>query len=805
MAEDAVTSVLECDIQDRDAHKLLEEVAVGKFRVIIAKGFACGKRTQHSFLQFCFQVMNKELTIDEIRLGQLELMKIWCDRVENIGNALSFIKSKVIIHMIAAICERIGEPKLCILCLYLTFNATLKDPDPQSVIVEQEKGKILMNISSALINLGNFESARKILTMAINLEDSLAYPEVNLMNQVILCDLQLQAGALDEPLQKLAQIRKRSEERGIRNIVVFCDMLISRTKISIHQAKSGNALLDNLRPLLTDTQGAEIDYLFNSEILTNAEALSPDESNGVIEQTNRLANRLVNNPLTRNPGMSKSLDAAVRGIQSMTEGLVALTSGIASPSDLANLDAFKNAQQYLDIYTEEERKSGDIFQELLLEPYSAFLDVICGRIEQANEKFERCLNLARSHQQYLLLPKICLIYALAIFLQKNVDKALNLSLEAENSFLELYRKTTSEDQKITINQEKCLLGSLQVLVYVFKQDYFKALYACERYRMPSLRKELQLLPNVDDLITFRFISHMHYYSLVKSSIIVYLSEVYGYSMFCWIVLHESLTFFGAPLIEWINIMPEQNDNMVKMVGLQMLGRSRTFESSINSHTKSEQCQQIVNIASRLLWQILSKEINFNLTLSNPKRIVFIPEKRLQLIPYAILGNNSASNSLLDYPLLQNFIISQSPSFWALSNIVMKESNTYNSIQRERRPLALIIGNPQSNLPDAEEESLLVTQNLKEHTEFEVLKLTQDLATRDIVLDSISHSKIVHIASHGNLEADEQHIRAGAIYLSDGILYAKEIEVYLKLIFIGGAESGGWGLKPHRILLKFVNG
>ena len=113
---------------------------------------------------------------------------------------------------------------------------------------------------------------------------------------------------------------------------------------------------------------------------------------------------------------------------------------------------------------------------------------------------------------------------------------------------------------------------------------------------------------------------------------------------------------------------------------------------------------------------------------------------------------------------------------------MKEPNTSEneSIERNKRPIALIIGNPQCNLPAAEEEALLVTQNLKEHTELEVLKLTQHLATRDIVLDSLRHSKIVHIASHGNLDADEQHIRTGAVHLADGTLKATEIEVYYRL-------------------------
>ena len=160
--------------------------------------------------------------------------------------------------------------------------------------------------------------------------------------------------------------------------------------------------------------------------------------------------------------------------------------------------------------------------------------------------------------------------------------------------------------------------------------------------------------------------------------------------------------------------------------------------------------------------------------------MFIPDNRLHLVPYAILGNNTgmASKSVSDYPLLKTFTISQSPSFWALSSKWMKTSNNRSAelFQQENNLLALIIGNPEDNLPAAEEESSLVAQNFESHTELSVLKLTQQLATREIVLDSLCRAAVVHIASHGNLEVDENHIRAGAIQLADGTLFSKDIEV-----------------------------
>ena len=784
-AGDVVTSVLEDDIGDREAHKLLKDVAVMKFRAMFTKASTSGQRTQLSLLQMSDRVSNEKLNAEEMRLVRLELMRMWCDCIENPGIAPLFIK--LIINLIGITCFRVSEYKLSLMCFYLRYIAVLEDP----LSTTTEQVIKLRDISFVFIKLGNLESARKIITMAINLDDPVADPEVKLTNQLILCDLQLQAGAIDEPIEKIEQIRKESKERGISRIVVMSDIVSARTKLSIHQVKSGNEILENICNSLSQPGlGALAPMLAELGQFVKAAGFIqipiPNESEGAMELFNtrleaiRLANSpLIQNPCTRDLSISRTLNASIGAAQSLMEAF----SSITPNDDVTNVNAYQKAQRFINTLTEEARSSHDISTLLLWETISAFTDLMCGRREQANEKFKRCLNLARSNQQLLVLPKICLNYAYALGYQMKLDEALTMSLEAENSYLELYRKTALEDLKITINQEKCLVGQLQTSIILCKRDFVKALYACERYRMPFLRKEIQLPFNEEDLTNNGFVSQLHNYCKLNSSILVYLSDSYGIDMHCWIILEDQICFSTVPLQEGLNPMLEQNVNIRRVMNLQMIGNPlRKFPISNNSNTISEQCQRFIDLASSLLWKILLNKIIFNF--GNPKRIVIIPERRLYLIPYALLGNNSASNSLQDYPLLKNFIISQSPSFWALSNTWMKISDTYQdeSIEREMRPLALIISNPQSNLPAAEEEALFVTQNLEEHTEFEVLKLIQHLATRDIVFDSLSHSKIVHIASHGNLDADEQHIRAGAIHLADGALYAKEIEVNHNMIF-----------------------
>ena len=780
-AESVVTSVLEEDIGDKNAHKLLKEVALVKFRAIIPEGFACGPRTQLSYFQMFSRLLNKQITTEEMRSVRLEFMKMWCDCVENLGNSLLFFLTKNFLYIIAVLCSSLQDYKLSMFCLYLSYGAILEDS--QSATIEQTI--ILRNISSSLIKLGNFESARKIITMAINLK---ADSEAKLMNQLILSDLQLQEGAIDEPLQKLAQIRKEGEERGFSRIVIYSDMLTFRAKMSINQVTSGTEVFENIHSLPGlgalefDETRTDMDHLINSGTTDLLQFMKPNESEGTIEQSFQMASRLANNPLPLYPGTSNfaegsKTNALIGAIQSLNEALNSFNTHTAG---VVNVNALEKAQNLFDKVTDGDRKAHTTRLDVMWESTSAFIDLLCGRREQANEKYKRCLNFARN-QNRQLFPKICLSYAFALLVQMKLDEALTMSLEAENSYLEIYHKTTSEDQKITINQEGCMVGSLLISIFILKKDAEKALYECERYRMPSLRKTIQLPFNEEGPMNNRFIFQLRNYCKINSSIIVYLSNIgYGLTMHCWFIFQNRMDFRSFPLREGLNSMPEQNVNIIKM--MELPGNSfRKFPISSNSNSNSERSEQFVNLVSRNLWRLLSNYVLDNI--SKPKRIVIIPDRKLHLIPYAILGNNSASKSISDYPLLNTFIISQSPSFWALSNTWMKKTDTSQneSFERERRPLALVIGNPQSNLPAAEEEALLVTQNLEKNTELEVIKLTQELATRDIVLDSLRYSRIVHIASHGTLDADEQHIRAGAIHLADGTLYAKEIEVFHKII------------------------
>ena len=70
--------------------------------------------------------------------------------------------------MISGLCDRLEEYKLSILCLSLAYGALLENP---SATMQLEQATLLRHLSIANIRMGNYESARKTITIAVNLDD----------------------------------------------------------------------------------------------------------------------------------------------------------------------------------------------------------------------------------------------------------------------------------------------------------------------------------------------------------------------------------------------------------------------------------------------------------------------------------------------------------------------------------------------------------------------------------------------------------------------------------------------------------
>ena len=162
-AEDLAKVVLEEDIGDRRALDLLKQVAVVKFRAIVAKGSASGERTQLSLLQMHWRLNDEQLSPEEMHSVIVELMRFWCDRIENFEDALCFLSTKALIKLMARLCDRLDEYRLSIFCFYLAYGAILEDQRSATLEITY----VLRGLSTEYMRMGNHEPARKFLTMAV--------------------------------------------------------------------------------------------------------------------------------------------------------------------------------------------------------------------------------------------------------------------------------------------------------------------------------------------------------------------------------------------------------------------------------------------------------------------------------------------------------------------------------------------------------------------------------------------------------------------------------------------------------------
>lgn len=362
------------------------------------------------------------------------------------------------------------------------------------------------------------------------------------------------------------------------------------------------------------------------------------------------------------------------------------------------------------------------------------------------------------------------------FFQGNLKEALAISFESDTDYLNLYQNSCSKDNRITINQEKCMVGSLQMAIYIKQNDIVKALYSLERKLMLIQMKNIHIPSHDINTASNELVFNLIKFSKESKSIVLYLSYFSNEFIYCWIISSDKYELFSVPTQDQSNSRGEIEtgiSNEIELSERTLDSTFRKFPKPTKKYTDPNQAQCFLNKWVYLrLWEIIeSKGLKH---FAEAKRLIIIPENKLHLIPYTLLGNIGASNLLADYPILKHFSVSISPSFWVLSPTRMNSDKIL--VTEKENCVAFLIGNPANNLPYAEQEVTLVAQSLESCKGLSVCALTKELATKEIVLDTLVRSSVVHIASHGNLSTDEENIRAGTIQLRDGTLFSKEIEV-----------------------------
>lgn len=195
---------------------------------------------------------------------------------------------------------------------------------------------------------------------------------------------------------------------------------------------------------------------------------------------------------------------------------------------------------------------------------------------------------------------------------------------------------------------------------------------------------------------------------------------------------------------------------------------------------ARQTKENISEKARELYEILIPK-----NLDSKKTICFIPDKSLNLIPFAALVSEN------DKYLIEDFSVLYSPSA-SVFVIASEKAKSKETIKNER---LLSIGNPSfdrtentnsANLPQAEIEAKTIANDYPLKQIF-----TDEQATKDVFLNNLESAEIIHFAGH--FVVNEQSAANSKILFAGGDLRSFELaEKRLKnskLVVLSACETG----------------
>ncbi len=127
------------------------------------------------------------------------------------------------------------------------------------------------------------------------------------------------------------------------------------------------------------------------------------------------------------------------------------------------------------------------------------------------------------------------------------------------------------------------------------------------------------------------------------------------------------------------------------------------------------------------------------SLKEGERLIFVPFDDLFALPFAALIDSKGKY------LIEKHIISFAPSIGTLLQLQQREHKHDQNIS------ALIVGNPDNSLPNAEVEANKIYNLMEDNLEniFNGTKLINSQATRANVMDGMKGANIIHFSTHGS--------------------------------------------------------
>ena len=302
---------------------------------------------------------------------------------------------------------------------------------------------------------------------------------------------------------------------------------------------------------------------------------------------------------------------------------------------------------------------------------------------------------------------------------------------------------------------------------------------------PADRTRIAEAPTIEEI---RQTAQAQRATLVEYAIVSSESAPNG-SLYTWVVEPSGEIHFNLEVIEGSSLRKIIGDSR-QALGGRLRGGLESASNELKPEVQREKLQQ--------LYRLLIAPIQTWLPRKDTDQVVFIPQDELFLVPFAALADED------NQPLIAKHTVSTTPSIQVL-NLTHQRRKQMGDRGQIKGYDVLLVGNP--TIPARVDNRDLNLNDLP-YAEMEVeaiaplygaQPLIRQAASETVVKQRITKARIVHLATHGLLEAFEEEAAGipGSIVLSaddenDGLLTSSEIlqmSLNAELVVLSACDTG----------------
>ena len=368
------------------------------------------------------------------------------------------------------------------------------------------------------------------------------------------------------------------------------------------------------------------------------------------------------------------------------------------------------------------------------------------------------------------LSNLYAIYSRFLINRRKFSNAIDACLKADESYFKVISTLRSEEDILTRKHNFGLyINKTLQMCYAFNGKPDDALLVAERakikaFSMSSRNSNLQL-----SLDRFKEIAN----NINSCLIIINDVEVF---LFCWIIfpnIMEPIKFFPfyyrVEHLKELKYNKEQVEIIIKHITLEeiqndeMVCQFRKFPLSPekNPNLKGNNIKKESH-----MFESVFKNIEPELASKGCTSLVLVPDGEQYNAKFA--SAKCSDNS----PLIFKYTLSVCPTIGLISDSHAYLNNDavvtpINSIENKIMK-ALIIGDPQQNLPFADDEAKILQTLFEEKSNWEPTVFIGSNAQKKKIVEELVNCKLIHIASHADLSTDSLMVLRGSIILAPSL-------------------------------------